>query len=44
MTKNVYFDMLDDIVDIYNNTVHKSMKMKPADVTYDSYAECNNRF
>ena len=41
ISKNVYFDMLDDVVDIYNNTVHKRMKMKPADVTYDSYAECN---
>ena len=41
ISKNVYFDMLDDIVDIYNNTVHKRMKMKPTDVTYDSYAECN---
>ena len=38
ISKNVYFD---DIVDKYNNTVHKSMKMKPTDVTYDSYAECN---
>ena len=41
ISKNVYFDMLDNIVDIYNNTVHKRMKMKPTDVTYDSYAECN---
>ena len=30
--KNVYFDVLDDIVDEYNNTYHKTIKMKPVDV------------
>ena len=39
ISKNVYFDVLDDIVDKYNNTVHKTIKMKPMDVTVDSYAE-----
>ena len=33
ISKNVYFDVLDDIVDKYNNTVHKTIKMKPIDVT-----------
>ena len=33
--KNVYFDVLDDIVDIYNNTYHKNIKMKPVDVGDD---------
>ena len=33
--------MLDDIVDKYNNTVHKTIKMKPIEVTGDSYAEYN---
>ena len=37
--KNVYFDVLDDIVDKYNNTWHSSIKMKPKDVTDDSFAE-----
>ena len=36
--------MLDDIVDKYNNTVHKTIKMKPIDVTSDSYAEYNEDF
>ena len=36
--------MLDDIVNKYNNTVHKTIKMKPIDVTGDSYAECNEDF
>ena len=30
--KNVYFDVLDDIVDKYNNTVHRTIKMKSIDV------------
>ena len=38
---NVYFDVLDDIVDKYNSTVHRTIKMKPTDVTSDSYAEYN---
>ena len=41
ISKNVYFDVLDDIVDKYDNTVHRSIKMKPIDVTPDSYAEYN---
>ena len=39
ISKNVYFDVLDDIVNKCNNTVHKTIKMKPIDVTSDSYAE-----
>ena len=29
--------LLDDIVNKYNNTVHKTIKMNPIDVTSDSY-------
>ena len=36
--------MLDDIVKKYSNTVHRKMKMKPIDVTSDSYAEQNEDF
>ena len=32
LSKNVYIDRLDDIVREYNNTYHKSIKMKPVDV------------
>ena len=28
ISKNVYFDVLDDIVNRYNNTVHRTIKMK----------------
>ena len=41
ISKNVYFDVLDNIVNKYNNTVHRSIKMKLIDVTSDSYAEYN---
>ena len=41
ISKNVYFDVLDDIVNKYNNTVHKTIKMKTINVTDDSYAEYN---
>ena len=30
--KNVYYDVLDDIVNKYNNTKHSTIKMKPTDV------------
>ena len=30
--KNVYYDVLDDIVNAYNNTKHNTIKMKPKDV------------
>ena len=33
ISKNVYFDVLDDIVNKYNNTVYRTIKMKPIDVT-----------
>ena len=41
ISKNVYFDVLATIVDKYNTTVHKTIKMKLIDVTSDSYAEYN---
>ena len=37
--KNVYFIVLDDIVDKYNNTYHSTIKVKPKDVTDSSFAE-----
>ena len=33
--------MIDDIVNKYNNIVHRTIKMKPINVTSDSYAEYN---
>ena len=44
VSKNVYFDVLDDTVNKYSNTVHRTRKMKPIDVTSDSYAEYNEGY
>ena len=44
VSKSVYFDVLNDIVNKYNNTVHRTIKMKLVDVTSDSYAEYNEDF
>ena len=44
VSKNVYFDISNDIVYIYYNAVYRTIKMKPIDVTSDSYAECNKDF
>ena len=41
ISKNVHFDVLDDIVNEYNNRAYKSIKIKPTVVTSDSYAENN---
>ena len=41
VSKNVYFIVLNDIVNKQNNTVHIIKKMEPIDVTSDSYAEYN---
>ena len=36
ISKNVYIDKLDDIVNEYNNTYHRTIKMKPTDVKDNS--------
>ena len=41
ISKNVYFNFLNDIVDKYSNTYHKTIRMKPVDVKSDSFAEYN---
>ena len=47
ISKIVYIDKLDDIVNEYNNTYHKTIKMKPADVKdntfIDSIKEVNDK-
>ena len=39
ISKNVYIDKLDDIVNEYNNTYHRAIKMKPIDVKDNTYIE-----
>ena len=41
VSKSVYFDVLDNIVNKYNNKNHRTIKMKSIDVTSDSYVEYN---
>ena len=48
--KNVYYDVLDDVVNEYNNTKHKTIKMNPIDardnkrVCIDEHNEKDSRF
>ena len=39
ISKNVYIDKLDDIVDEYDNTYHKTIKVKPFDVKDNTYID-----
>ena len=39
VSKNVYIDKLDDIVDEYNNTYHRTIKIKPVDVKDNTYID-----
>ena len=36
-SKNAYIDKLDDTIDEYNNTYHRTIKMKPTDVKDNTY-------
>ena len=37
ISKNVHIDKLDDIVNEYNNTYHRTIKMKPCDVKSNTF-------
>ena len=37
ISKNAHIDKLDDIVNEYNNTYHRTIKMKPIDVKDNTY-------
>ena len=39
MSKNVYINKLDDIVNKYNNAYHRTIKMKPVDVKTSTYID-----
>ena len=39
MSKNVYIDKLDDIVNEYNNTYHRTTKMKPVGIKDNTYID-----
>ena len=39
ISKNVYIDKIVDIVNQYNNTYHRTIKMKPVNVKDDTYID-----
>ena len=39
LSKNVYIDKLDDIVNKYNNTYHSTTKVEPVDVKSNTYID-----
>ena len=39
VSESVYIDKLDDIVNKYNNTYHRTIKMKPVDVKDNTYID-----
>ena len=39
VSKNVYIDKLDDVVNKYNNTYHSTIKMKSVDVKSNTYID-----
>ena len=41
ISKNVYINKLDDILNKYNNTYHRTIKMKPVDVKDTKYIDSN---
>ena len=41
ISKNVYNDKLDEIVNKYNSTYHRTIKMKPVDVKLSIYINFN---
>ena len=41
VSRNVYIHKLDDIVGAYNNTYHRTIKMKPVDVKNNTYIDFN---
>ena len=42
ISKNMYINKLDNIVNKYNNTYHSTIKRKPADVMPSTYINSNN--
>ena len=43
ISKNMYIDKLDDIVNEYNNTYHRAINMKPVDVKNNTYIDSSKK-
>ena len=44
ISKNMYIDKLDDIVNKYNNTYHSTTKMKPVNVKLNTYIDFDKSY
>ena len=42
ISKNVYIDKLNDIINKYNNTYHRTIKVKPVEVKSSTYIVSSN--
>ena len=43
LSKNVHINKLDDIVNEFNNTYHKTIQMKPVDVKNNTYFDSSKK-
>ena len=43
VSKNIYTEKLDDIMNKYNNTSHRTIKMKPVDVKSNTYIKSGKK-
>ena len=43
LSKNMYIDKSDDIVNKYNNAFHSTIKMKPIDIKSSTYTDFNKK-
>ena len=43
ISKNVYINKLDNIVDEYNNTSHRTIKIKPGNVIKSIYTDSSKK-
>ena len=43
VSKSFYIDKLDDIVNKYNSTYHRTFKMKTVDVKSNTYIDCSKK-
>ena len=44
ISKSVYIDKLDEIVNKCNNTYHNTIKMKPVDVNSTTYIDSSKKY
>ena len=43
ISKNVYIEKLNDIVNKYNNTYHSKIKMKPVNIKLNTYIDSSKK-